>query len=153
MPNGYAIYGRDPVFADVDAYLDAEADAEARGEFVDSYINDAVDELLFAGDDRDLLVVLQSESGNMSRRVDLPLIYDTRTGDCSADSNDEWTRVMLLCKPEHLPMLRQQWLDWCRGMAAEYSEVLIVAERLAAAAEQDAADDLAQQRAEMRAGL
>jgi hypothetical protein len=129
--NGYALYGRDPVFADVDAHIASEDAAEARAEAVDQCINDAVDELLCAADDCDALIMLASEAGNTQRRVELRRIYNQRTGECEADSQDEWTRVMLMCEVEHLPALRQQWLDWARGHLAEYSEVIKVAERMA----------------------
>ena len=129
--NGYCLYGRDPVFADVDAHIASEDAAEARAEAVDQCINDAVDELLCAADDRDILVTLAAACGNTSRRAALDSIYNIATGECEADSQDEWVRVMLMCAPSHLLALRQQWLDWCRGHLAEDRDVVAIAERMA----------------------
>lgn len=52
--NGCALYGRDPVFADVDAYTDRQDAAEARGERVESMVDDAIDSILASGQPNDL---------------------------------------------------------------------------------------------------
>lgn len=144
--NGYAIYGRDPVFADVDAYLDAEADAEAYAEFVNEFINDTVDDILCSAEAGMLLADLSSENGS-ARDVKLQVLYDRHTGECSAETQDDWTRVMLMCEAEHLPMLRQQWLDWVRGQVAEYPEVIVQAQRMARKQQADDAEEAALRRA------
>lgn len=129
--NGYCLYGRDPVFSDVDAHDALLTAKEFRAEAVNQCINDAVDDLLCSADDRDVLVYLSCDAGNTRRRVDLHRIYNRDTGECEADSQDEWIRVMLMCEPAHLPMLRQQWLDWCRGHLAENGDVLKLAAKMA----------------------
>ena len=147
--NGYAVYGRDPVFADVDDMLARIDAAEQRAEAVDGYIADAVDHLLASADDRDVLYVLATEAGNIRRRVELGSIYNVATGECEADSHDEWNRVLFLCADEHLPMLRQQWRAWCAREVAQVTEVVKVAERMADDADELAAEDAAL----LRAGL
>ena len=148
---GFAFYGRAPVMcsasADLIGHLADQHRAEQRAEAVNEHIADAVDELMASADDRDVLYVLATEAGNIHRRVELGSIYNVATGECDADSQDEWTRVLFLCADEHLPMLRQQWRDWCAGQVAECAEVVKVAERLADDAERDAAEEAALSRA------
>lgn len=154
---GFAFFGRAPVMcsasADLIDHLAAEHRAEQQAEHVNSFVGDAVEQLLHSADDRDVLYVLATEAGNIHRRVALDRIYSRETGECEADSQDEWTRVMLMAAPEHLPMLRQQWIDWCEGQLAENPEVVKVAQRLADKSERDRADSVAAERAEARADL
>lgn len=146
MGNGYCLVGRDPVFADVDAHL-AQIDAdEEHAERVSSFIDDAVDDMLAGPQAWCLLSDVSCESATY-KLAPLDRLYNRETGECSADMLDDWMRVMLYARPEHLLMLRQQWLDWVRGKAANYREVLEHAERLAAEAARDDAENAAAERA------
>lgn len=146
--NGYALYGRDPVFADVDAHTDMLDAAEAFGEYVNSFVNNAVDHILCSAEAGMLLGDLASNNG-AARDVALRVLYDAHTGEVNAETGDDWMRVMLMAEPEHLTAIRQQWLDWVRGQVAEYPEVVEHAARMARQQQENDAEDAAL----LRAGL
>ncbi len=150
MP-GYCLYGQAPVLCsvsrDVDAHL-AQIDAdEYRAEQVDARIADAVDCLMQATDQRDILVSL-CDAGKR-RDVRIERIYNAATGECTAQTGDEWQRVLYLCDDKHLHMLRQQWREWCVSVLSDNEEVQSKAEKLADADDEQARED----EALMRAGV
>lgn len=152
MGNGFCLYGRDPVFADVDAYTDRLDADEARAEAVDAHIDDAVDDMLAGQMAWSLLADVACENASIKLQP-LHAIYNRDTGECRADVQDDWQRVMLYADPKHLPMLQVQWRDWVRAKAANYREVIEHAERLADESERDYADSVAAERGEARGEL
>ena len=130
---GYAFYGRAPVMcgasADLIGHLAAQHRAEQRAERADSLIGEAVDSIMAADDQLDILVALCNAGPRRAVRIER--IYNRLTGECSAQTGDEWQRVLYLCDDKHLPMLRQQWRAWSVSELQSYDAVQSEADSIA----------------------
>jgi hypothetical protein len=143
--NGYAIFGRPPVFggcsasSDLAAHLASEDAAEARAEHVESQIDDAIDAMLDGTKLTDLTVPLFDA---MKVRKAQPSMAELLSDDGgSIDTFDDWLRILMRAPLEQLPFVALNFRAWARNVLRENADsvgVTELAEKMAA---------------EMRAGL
>ena len=152
--NGYAIFGRPPVFGgcsasnDLAAHLASEEAAEARAEHVESQIDDAIDAMLDGTKLTDLTVPLFDA---MKVRKAQPAMAELLKDDGgSIDTFDDWLRVLMRAPVEQLPFVTLNFRAWARNVLRENADSVGVTELARKMADEEA-DYAREAAAEMRA--
>lgn len=141
--NGYAIFGRLPVFGgcsvsnDLAAHLDAEHQAEQRTEHVDSHIDDAIDEMLDGTKLTDLTVPLFDA---MKVRKAQPAMAELLKDDgANIDTFDDWLRILMRAPVEQLPFVALNFRSWAYDVLRENADSVGVTELAEKLADDEAA--------------
>lgn len=154
--NGYAIFGRPPVFPgacsvsnDLASHLAAEHQAEQRAEHVDSHIDDAIDEMLDGTELTDLTVPLFDA---MKVRQAQPAMAALLKDDgANIDSFDDWLRILMRAPVEQLPFVALNFRAWAYDVLRESADDVGITE-LAKKLADDEAAEAREIAAEYRAG-
>jgi hypothetical protein len=154
--NGYAIFGRPPVFggcsasSDLAAHLASEDAAEARAEHVESQIDDAIDAMLDGTKLTDLTVPLFDA---MKVRKAQPAMAELLRDDGnSIDTFDDWLRILMRAPVEQLPFVALNFRAWAYDVLREAADDVGITELAEKMADEEAAY-AREVAAEMRAGL
>ena len=154
--NGYAIFGRPPVFGgcsvsnDLAAHLASEDAAEARAEHVESQIDDAIDAMLDGTELTDLTVPLFDA---MKVRKAQPAMAELLRDDGnSIDTFDDWLRILMRAPVGQLPFVALNFRAWAYDVLREAADDVGITELAEKMADEEAAY-AREVAAEMRAGL
>jgi hypothetical protein len=155
--NGYAIFGRLPVFpsacsvgSDLAAHLASEDAAEARAEHVESQIDDAIDAMLDGTKLTDITVPLFDA---MKVRKAQPSMAELLKDDGNhIDTFDDWLRILMRAPVGQLPFVALNFRAWAYDVLREAADDVGITELAEKMADEEAAY-AREVAAEMRAGL